>query len=133
MNKLLNSKLKKLETINSELQDIYLISIEGCTWLVMLPSVNNSSVLHGIGYGGPFYKTPNYKKSSHMNIYIQNHQIKLDCFINVSKSIREGSLSGNIKDIINMYCSDDANSRNLLIESLTQIFREKYKGRYDFI
>lgn len=132
MSKLLNSKIKQLETKNSELQDIYLISTQNYSWLVILPSINSSHVLQGIGYGGYFSNYKN-KMSSPQSIDIQNNRVKLNCFINVSKLIREDLLNGTVQDIINMYCSDDIASKTLIVDSLTQIFKEKYKHRYDFI
>ncbi len=123
-----NTDIKKLETEDALLTDVYFIRSErGTRFLGILGQVNKSYCLKGIGY--MYHNTYAF----YDNIDIVNH-VKLRCFLNLSKLQREGVLPyKDIQELISMYTSPDQGIKDVLEECLIQIFREKYKGRYDFI
>lgn len=124
-----NSDIKKLEIKDALLTDVYFIRGQSRTrFLGILGQVNRSYSLKGIGY-----MDLNNTYEFYDNIDIVNH-MKLRCFLNLSKVQREGVLPyKDIQELISMYTSPDQGIRDVLEECLIQIFREKYKGRYDFI
>lgn len=56
----------------------------------VIPEVNKSDIINGIGYDVTPMGNTNESKVEPVRIRINNKQVKLTCFINVSKLVRDG-------------------------------------------